>query len=875
MTADAGQRRAAEQASLSGEAVAAPLGDAVGSRSSEPDFLFYLPVYRDGSTPPAAADRCGRTIGYFVAQVRVRALCEAALSDLESEGLGTRIFDATPPGQARLLYVSGGDFEKNAAPERTPQRGETLSDAQQRVFEFGGRRWAVACQPTPQWISRQQFWSPWLVLVSGLAFAGLTGVYALRILTEERSVERVVKQRTQELRKVSRAMDQSPAGVVITDPDGTIEYVNPRFSVITGYAPAEAIGRNPRFLKSHRHPPEFYAELWQTIRAGGEWKGEFCNCRKNGELYWEATSISPIRDEDGKIAHFVAVKEDVTARKQAEEMLRRTEEQLLKAHSELEVRVRQRTAELARANAELETAKTAAEAASRAKSAFLANMSHEIRTPMMAILGFTELLTHRNITKGKHRKYLEAIQRNGRSLQQLIKDILDFSKIEAGKMTVEHLGCSPWQLLEDVLSLTGLRARKKKLELRVYCEYPLPAVIQTDPLRLRQILVNLVGNAIKFTERGGVQIHVSLTRQSARGPLLRFAVKDTGIGISDEGVALLFQPLTQVDSSMTRRFGGTGLGLAISKQLARMLGGDIEVFSTPGHGSQFVLTVATGDLAGVAMLDAAPDISRSQAHGPEEWERSLQGRVLLAEDAPDSQELLRTILERFGLTVDVAENGHVALQKALAALAERRPYDLVLMDIQMPEMDGCEVTRRLRTAGWLGAIVALTAHGTSEDRERCLQAGCNDYLSKPIAQRSLYEKLHGLVPHRDGGASADQPSPRRRMARGVVDAQGIDADEKARLTALFRDNLTAESVRLERGLAEHNKDILADSAHKMAGAAGMFGFQRLSEAARSVEDMLRCGVDVSFLQGPASRLLLMAKATASHIAVVQQPETAD
>ena len=389
----------------------------------------------------------------------------------------------------------------------------------------------------------------------------------------------------------------------------------------------------------------------------------------------------------------------------------------------------------------LAQAKSAAEAASRAKSEFLANMSHEIRTPMTAILGFAELLTHRYVSETDCRTYVDMIQRNGEVLLQLINDILDLSKIEAGKMTVELIDCSPWQLVEEVLSVTRIRAKGKRLDLAVEYHYPLPESIQTDPTRLRQILVNLVGNAVKFTERGSVRVAVDFSNEEDATSWLHFAVHDTGIGITDEGKQKLFQPLTQVDSSHTRRFGGTGLGLAISQRLAELLGGHITVQSTPGQGSTFTLSIQTGTLDGIPMLCEAPGLS---------WERSctnlregmlLEGRVLLAEDAADSRELLRLVLQRLGLQVDLAENGLSACCQAAVSTAEGLPYDLILMDVQMPELDGYGATRRLRSHGWEGPIVALIANTKPGDRRKCLDAGCDDYLAKPITQKSLFVTL--------------------------------------------------------------------------------------------------------------------------------------
>jgi CheY-like chemotaxis protein/anti-sigma regulatory factor (Ser/Thr protein kinase) len=317
-------------------------------------------------------------------------------------------------------------------------------------------------------------------------------------------------------------------------------------------------------------------------------------------------------------------------------------------------------------------------------------------------------------------------------LLALINDILDLSKIEAGKLAVRHRQCSLHQIVEEVVQLMQVRASETKLDLRTEYTLPIPETIRTDPVRLRQILINLVGNAIKFTEQGRVIVSVRLAQGEA-GPSIEVAVADTGVGMSPELQAKLFEPFTQADTSASRRFGGTGLGLAISRRLARILGGEIEVRSEPGKGSVFTLSLDPGPLQGVPLLQSLPTgLADSETRPPEGPSWELRGRVLLAEDGKDNQRLISLFLRKAGLKVDLAENGRIACAMAAAAEAEREPYDLILMDMQMPEMDGYQATRRLRREGRQGPIVALTAHAMSGDRQKCLAAGCDDYLTKPI-----------------------------------------------------------------------------------------------------------------------------------------------
>jgi PAS domain S-box-containing protein len=410
----------------------------------------------------------------------------------------------------------------------------------------------------------------------------------------------------------------------------------------------------------------------------------------------------------------------------------------------------------------LAEAKRQAESASASKSEFLANMSHEIRTPMTAILGFADLLASEgDLGKAPRQRieYIDTIRRNGEHLLSIINDILDLSKIEAGRMSVEQIATSPAALVHDVLSLMDVKAQSKNLRLTADFLTPVPATIQSDTLRLRQILMNLVGNAIKFTETGSVSIGV---RCDLAAGTMRFDVTDTGIGISPEQIGRLFEAFTQADTSTTRRFGGTGLGLRISKRLAEILGGDITVVSTPGRGSTFTLTISTGPLAGGTTISpeeassvvSAPLAADAPADTPPPQPSNSQPvpppalplvgvRILLAEDGPDNQRLICFHLRKAGADVRTVENGRMAVETMTldgtldAELAEPPPVDLLLTDMQMPEMDGYNATRLLRAKGCRLPIVALTAHAMSDDRDKCLQAGCDSYATKPIERAAL------------------------------------------------------------------------------------------------------------------------------------------
>ncbi len=387
--------------------------------------------------------------------------------------------------------------------------------------------------------------------------------------------------------------------------------------------------------------------------------------------------------------------------------------------------------------ADLEKAMHAAESANRAKSDFLANMSHEIRTPMAAILGNADLLSEPDQTHDERVQRIGTIQRSGEHLLGLINDILDISKIEAGKMSVEELSCSPRGLLMEVHALMEPRAQAKNLQLVLECETALPETIKSDPMRLRQILLNLISNALKFTQSGSITIRVSARPTETDGELT-VKVIDTGIGMSAEAVGKLFRAFEQADNTMSRRFGGTGLGLVIARRLANLLHGDLTVVSAPGQGSTFTLVVRTGPLNNVKFEERLEPASSPTTHSAATVAANITGKkILLVEDGVDNQRLIMHHLSKAGARVQLAENGKLGLDAYEASVVAGTPFDLIFMDMQMPEMDGYTATQELRKRGRTVPIVALTAHALTGDREKCLAAGCDDYTTKPVKRATL------------------------------------------------------------------------------------------------------------------------------------------
>jgi signal transduction histidine kinase/ActR/RegA family two-component response regulator len=403
-------------------------------------------------------------------------------------------------------------------------------------------------------------------------------------------------------------------------------------------------------------------------------------------------------------------------------------------------------------NQRLHAANEAVETATRAKSTFLANMSHEIRTPMTAVLGFAENLLDPQLAESDRSEAIQAIRRNADHLLGVINDILDVSKIEANRLDIESVECSPCAILGEVASMMRTRAKGKGLQFALEYVGPMPSVVRTDPTRLRQILVNLVGNAIKFTETGGVRlvarcIPEHYSPEGGNAGTIQLDVIDTGIGMTAEEIGRLFQPFSQADASVTRRFGGTGLGLTISRKLCELLHGSISIESQAGRGSLFRVIIPVGSLDGVPMIQWPDELAVAgpAPSTPASKQLLTKTRVLLAEDGPDNQRLLAFVLRKAGADVSLADNGQIAIETALAARDRGEPFSVVLMDMQMPVMDGYTAVGLLRRRGYKGPIVALTANAMSGDREKCLNIGCDDYLTKPVQREKLVQSVSNLI----------------------------------------------------------------------------------------------------------------------------------
>ncbi|MEA3641315.1 MAG: PAS domain S-box protein [Lamprobacter sp.] len=676
-----------------------------------------------------------------------------------------------------------------------------------------------------------------------LATASIAGSLLIAALWWNRKLANEIAERKaveRELRLFSRVIEQSPAAVLITDPQSRIEYVNPAFSAVTGYSLAEILGQKPSLLKSGLQDADDYRRLWGTLQRGEVWRGELANRRKDGELFWENAAIGPVFDEQGQLIHYVAVKEDITERKRTERSLHDqlhfqdalldtipnpifikdrdarfvgcntayeeafgTSRGRLLGQTALDLHERpeaERSAEYAEDRrliteggthhrertlrfadgrehhllywivsfdlsdgqrggligvmvdiSALKQAQHLAEEATRAKSAFLATMSHEIRTPMNAIISTAHLALDTELSS-KQQQYLSRIEGAARSLLRLLNDILDFSKIEAGQLDLEAVDFRLQEVLDLVAQLLAAKAEAKGLALRFEVAPAVPGALIGDPLRLRQILLNLAGNAVKFSERGEICIRVGVEQQAGPDWLLRFSVEDTGIGLSEAQQAKLFRAFSQADTSMTRRYGGSGLGLAICKRLSELMGGRIGVESRLGQGSTFWFSARFRRPARlVDVADKLPGAPLQRAS------RLCCLRLLLVEDDRVNQRVAYELLTRAGAEVSIAHHGQEAIQQI-----RQQRFDAVLMDIQMPIMDGLSATRAIRALPGCEClpILAMTAHAMSGDHEKSIQAGMNDHITKPIDPPQLFARLQYWLGDRSDRGRALASAPR-------------------------------------------------------------------------------------------------------------------
>lgn len=505
------------------------------------------------------------------------------------------------------------------------------------------------------------------------------------------------------------AMDQHSI-IATTDLKGVITYANPKFSEISGYSIEELVGSNHRIINSGNQPKAYWRDMFKTVSKGHVWHDEVLNKAKGGRLYWVDTSIIPMTsvEDKNKITGYIAIRTDITEKKSQHQ--------------------------------KLVDANVVAESAVIAKAQFLASMSHEIRTPMNGVIGMLDLVLHKKIDP-EHKQQLEIAHSSAKSLLSLINDILDFSKVDAGKLELESTDFNLKKLLSEFTEAMQVQAKEKHLNLAINIASLPDYIVKGDPGRIRQILTNLVGNAIKFTEQGGVTLEVKLDELAENSWRFDCSITDTGMGIPADSLDNLFESFSQVDASTTRKFGGTGLGLAISKRLTTLMRGEITVTSEVNIGSCFRFIIPLGKSNNKPEKANENPTTLADLNIPQ-WPENI--RLLLVEDNRVNQLVILGILKRFGLNADVAINGIEAI-KVLEQ--QNTVYDLILMDCQMPEMDGYEATRHIRgnkldDYDAKTPIIALTANAMTGDKEKCIKAGMNDYLTKPIEPKVLLDRLN-------------------------------------------------------------------------------------------------------------------------------------
>ena len=505
----------------------------------------------------------------------------------------------------------------------------------------------------------------------------------------------------QSLIKLSAAIEQSSLSVVITDPNGFIEFVNPTFEEVTGYKSDEVIGRKTNILNSGKHPVSLYAELWKTVLSGRKWIGELTNKKKNGDLYWVLISISPITNNQGEITNFVAMHTDITQLKQLESDLIKAKEKAIEAD--------------------------------KAKSIFLATMSHEIRNPMNAIIGVANYLSEQDFTL-EQQKYLNNLSISADNLLHIIDSILDFSKVEAGEL---HLEMAPFNLkmiIESLISSARIMAENKSLALSSIVDNEIDQEIIGDKVRLNQILLNLLSNAIKFTSEGGIMLACKRVEMDSDKMKIAFSVRDTGVGIPKKNQQLIFESFKQGDKMSLSKQKGTGLGLAICKRLVHLMGGDIAVQSKKGHGSTFSFTLEFD--IGKKLIDIDEQDRKVSTN------TDVKGiRILMVEDDQFNLEIGEQILITADAFVDTAQNGSEAIN-----LIKKNDYDIILMDLRMPVLGGIEATKIIRNElKKTTPIIALTAEVLKGTIEVCMSAGMNDYVSKPFVKEELLQKITKII----------------------------------------------------------------------------------------------------------------------------------
>jgi two-component system, sensor histidine kinase and response regulator len=717
-----------------------------------PDGIMYCGVIRDISARKEALERLR------VSEARHRSFVENASMGIYRSTMDGHFVEVNPALVRMLGYASAEELRAVSVAELYADesvRGGIVADALR-----SGTIQALDV------VWKRKDGAPVRLHLNGTVAPGVPGEPD----TFEVIVEDVTElRRAQSMTRLQAAgLEAAANAMVFTEPDGTVVWVNDAFTTLTGYTPSEVVGQNPRILKSGVQSADFYQELWSTVRAGRIWHGELVNRRNDGTLYTEEMTISPVLDDSGRITHYVAVKQDVSDRVRAREAERE--------------------------------ARLAAEQAARMKSAFLASMSHEIRTPMNGVMGMTELLLGTDLDP-EQRRAAELVRDSAEALLSIINHILDYSKVEAGRMELESTPFDLSSVVEAAVRVFAVGAFAQGVELAYRVDDEIPSPLIGDPGRLRQVITNLVGNALKFTDRGEVVADASIEAVEGDRVVVAISVRDTGIGIDEDKLSLIFEDFAQADSSTTREYGGTGLGLAITRRIVELFGGEISVESTPGRGSTFKATL--------------PFMVGSEREAPrlvEGFDRVVGARVLVVDDNATNRALLRETLTKAGAIVVEAPAAEAGL-KALTDEAARGGFDFAIIDCYMPGKDGFELAADVQRDPDLAgvALMMLTSAGQAGDAQRCRDLGISAYMSKPISGVELLDAVALML-------GTERPEGDSDF---LITRHSIDEARVQRNVLLVEDNLVnqtvASSMLKKRG---HRVTTVANGALAVEAALG-------------------------------------------------------
>ncbi|BCR03848.1 hypothetical protein DESUT3_09170 [Desulfuromonas versatilis] len=705
--------------------------------------LVFKPIYAPGPPPATLEERRARLAGYALGVFRISDMVHTALAPFDLAGIDFGLFDAGAAPGERLLFRSDPRVVEAAG----GPPGRKLRLGAEAHLEFAGRSWVLRFLPSPANLAELELRESRRILIAGLLFSALLGSFLLFMAERSALTERIVEERTAELsqsnaelarqieerRQLHAALTESEArhraivetavdGIVTIDEQAIVQSFNPAAERIFAYRAEEVIGRNVKLLQPepyHSHHDQYIRNYLRTGRRKIIGVGrEVVGLRRDGTEFPLDLAVSEVLLGEKRL--FTGIIRDITERKRAE--------------------------------AELQAAKEQAEVANRAKSEFLASMSHEIRTPMNAIIGMAELLADTPL-QPEQREYVRIFQAAGENLLSLINDILDLSKFEAGHLELESIPFSLREILEKTCEILALRAHHKGLELTCRLAPEVPPGLLGDPLRLRQVLVNLIGNAIKFTERGEIRVEVKAAAAPGAGQSqeLEFCVADTGIGIPAEKQGEIFERFTQVDASTTRRYGGSGLGLNISRRIVEAMGGEIRVDSEPGRGSIFRFSLALPLAPAPAEPPAPPAIAGL--------------KTLVVDDCATNRLVLRELLAAWGAEVGEAAEGPEALAALERAKQAKRPFELVLLDCRMPGMDGFDVAGRIRqNSAFAGmTVMMVTSDNRAGDIARARSLGITGYMVKPVKREDLRRAIAGAL------ADTRRPPPQEAPPAGAAD----------------------------------------------------------------------------------------------------------